>query len=342
MDGSDEATPRVGLRRRLRQLSPIVPRGRYTALAAANHALGLERDRLRAALREQEQVLREKNHIAEVFSSWVPPGHFYSPFPDLAEFDKRSAQLLSPDNQPAAIDLREREQLALFDELAPLIDDAPFPADRGDEYRYHLDNPAYSWADGLILHAMLRHVRPRRVVEVGSGYSSALLLDTAERWLDPGVELTFVEPHDELLRSLLHEGDDRRVTILDVGIQDVPVDVFAALQAGDVLFIDSTHVVKAGSDVNHLFFEVLPSLSPGVVVHVHDIFFPFEYRAHWVREGRAWQETYLVRAFLMYNEAFEIIWFHDLMWSRHRSVVEHRAPSMARAPGGNLWLRKVR
>ena len=109
---------------------------------------------------------------------------------------------------------------------------------------------------------MLRHVQPRRVVEVGSGYSSAMMLDTAEGWLDPDVDITFIEPYDELLRSLLRPGDDERVTILDSAVQDVDLVVFTRLEAGDILFIDSTHVVKAGSDVNHLFFEVLPRWRP--------------------------------------------------------------------------------
>ncbi len=301
-----------------------MPRSRYVHLARVHHRLALE-----------------KGHVEGVFGSWVPPGHFYSPFPDLDEFDKRSAQILALDVQPAGIDLREAEQLALLDELADILADVPFPDERGDKYRYYFDNPAYAWGDGLILHAMLRHVRPRRVVEVGSGYSSAMILDTTEHWLEPGVELTFVEPYDELLRSLLRPGDDERVDILDVGVQDVPLDVFASLQAGDVLFIDSTHVVKAGSDVNHLYFEVLPALAPGVVIHIHDIFFPFEYPAPWVHEGRAWQEAYLLRVFLMYNPAFEITWFQHLMWSWHRAALEARTPAMARNAGGNLWLRKV-
>ena len=339
-DSIDNSAARGNLLTRLRHLSSIVPR-RYVGLLRAKRQLVLEVHHLQEALRAERELLLEKTHIAETFAGWVPPGHFYSPFPDLTEFDKRSAQLLSADNQPAAMDLREAHQLELFDELADLIGDVPFPVERGEEYRYYFDNPAYSWADGLILHAMLRHVRPRRVVEVGSGYSSAMLLDTTERWLDPGVELTFVEPFDELLRSLLREGDDERVTILDVGVQDVPLEVFTRLQAGDVLFIDSTHVVKAGSDVNHLFFEVLPALAPGVVIHLHDIFHPFEYPADWVHEGRAWQETYLLRAFLMYNDAFEITWFQTLMWSRHNSLLQARVPDMARNAGGNLWLRKV-
>jgi predicted O-methyltransferase YrrM len=312
------------LAKRIRDLSPVVTRARYDALARMHHTSALER-----------------THLEHVYGAWVPPGHFYSPFPDLTEFDKRADTLLALDTQPAALDLREEQQLALFDELVAHLGDVPFPVERTDEFRYYFDNPAYAWGDGLLLHAMLRHVRPRRVVEVGSGYSSAMLLDTTERWLDPGVELTFVEPYDELLRSLLRDGDDERVTILDVGVQDVDPEVFTRLGAGDILFIDSTHVVKAGADVNHLFFEVLPSLAAGVVIHIHDIFFPFEYPAPWVHEGRAWQETYLLRAFLMYNPAFQIEWFQHLMWSRHREVIEAKVPDIGRNAGGNLWLRKV-
>jgi predicted O-methyltransferase YrrM len=312
------------LRQRVRDLTPLVPRKMYVGLARAHHELALE-----------------KRHLEHVYETWVPPGHFYSPYPELTEFDKRADQLLSLDSRPEAIALREQEQLELFRELAELLSDVPFPVERRKDFRYFLDNPAYAWGDGLILHAMLRHVKPQRVVEVGSGYSSAMILDTAERWLRPGVELTFIEPYAELLRSLLRRGDDRRVRILELAVQDVEPDVFGQLQAGDILFIDSTHVVKAGSDVNHLFFEVLPRLAAGVVIHIHDIFFPFEYPAPWVHEGRAWQESYLLRAFLMYNSAFEIAWFQHLMWSRHRPELEGLVPDIARNPGGNLWLRKV-
>jgi predicted O-methyltransferase YrrM len=282
-----------------------------------------------------------REQLQRILQPWVPPGHFYSPYPDLREFAARADRLLSVDSQPAAIDLREDAQLELLDQLAGFLRDLPFPAERTDTFRYYCDNPAYGSGDGLILHAMLRHVRPRRVVETGSGYSSAMILDTTEGWLDAGVELTFVEPHSELLRSLLRPGDEERVRILEVGVQDVDPEVFAQLQADDVLFIDSTHVVKAGSDVNHLFFEVLPRLAVGVVVHIHDIFFPFEYPAPWVHEGRAWQEAYLLRAFLMYNATFEIEWFQHLMWSRHRPLLEDRVPGIGRSVGGNIWLRKV-
>jgi hypothetical protein len=159
-----------------------VPRHRYDELARAHEQLRLEKLHAERMLHE---VTQEK-HQLEAYRTWVPPGHYYSPYPDLADFDARAERLLDVSRDLPAVDLRERQQLALLDDLAPLMVDLPFPADRGDEHRYWFDNPAYSWGDGAVLHAMLRHVRPQRVVEVGSGYSSALLLDTVEGWRAAG------------------------------------------------------------------------------------------------------------------------------------------------------------
>jgi hypothetical protein len=309
----------------------------------------LER-RYQAALKAKDEVeqtlentLLQLNHVRTFYETWVPTGHFYSPYPDQAEIDRRAEAIFDTSKDPLGIDLRVDEQFALFDQLATLLeDDLPFPADKGDEFRYYFDNPAYAWSDGMILHAMLRHIRPRRIVEVGSGYSSAMTLDTTERWLDGDVELVFVEPYTELLNSLLRPGDEQRVTVLEQAVQEVDLETFTSLAAGDVLFIDSTHVSKAGSDVNHLYFEVLPRLAEGVWVHVHDIFHPFEYSEAWVREGRAWQEAYVLRALLMFSDTFEIRWFQDYMWQHHRQTLEARLPLMAKNSGGNIWLQRAK
>jgi predicted O-methyltransferase YrrM len=291
--------------------------------------------------RRRRQLEAENRHLREVYATWVPPGHFYSPFPDLEDYDRRAADLRDPYRDVPAIDLREPEQLDLVDAVGALVADIAFPEhpDPNGTTRYWFDNPAYAHGDGTVLHGMLRHLRPRRVVEVGSGFSSAMILDTVDGWLT-GTELTFIEPHPGLVRGLLRPGDEQRVTIHEAAVQDVSPDVFDQLDRGDVLFVDSTHVVKAGSDVNHLVFEVLPRLRAGVWVHLHDIFFPFEYPEAWVREGRAWHEAYLVRAFLAFNASFDIRWFQDFLWARHRERLE-RIPWVAKNPGANLWLEKV-
>jgi hypothetical protein len=113
-----------------------------------------------------------------------------------------------------------------------------------------------------------------------------------------------------------------------------------ALRSGDVLFVDSSHVAKIGSDVNSLFFDVLPNLAPGVVVHVHDIHYPFEYPKDWVFEGRAWNEAYLLRAFLTMNTDYEILLFNSYLSCFHIDEVAQLMPGWRINPGGSIWLRR--
>jgi len=271
-----------------------------------------------------------------------PLGHFYSPVPSLVEVERRAARLFGPPPRALpGIDLREAQQLALLAELAVLAADHPFSDERRPGLRYFFDNPAFAWGDGLVLHGMLRRFRPRRIVEVGSGYSSCATLDTVERFLGGAAACTFVEPYPELLLSLLLPGDRERVEIVSAAVQDVGIDRFAALEENDLLFIDSTHVSKIGSDVNALFLEVLPSLRPGVLIHVHDIFYPFEYPRAWVEEGRAWNEAYLLRALLAGGEDFEILLWNGWLQAFHPERTARALPLFPRNPGGSIWLRRV-
>ena len=197
------------------------------------------------------------------------------------------------------VDLRLGQQVALLDELGPALARWPYGDEAGRRgLRYQTDNDFFGWTDSQLWYALLATRRPRRVVEVGSGWSTALLLDACDR---EGLEttVTAIEPFPERLRSVMRDGDADRITVRQHKVQDMPADELADLHAGDVLFVDSTHVAKIGSDVNHLVFDVFPRLPPGVLVHVHDIAYPFEYPQEWVEEGRAWNEAYLLRAFLL-------------------------------------------
>ena len=193
-------------------------------------------------------------------------------------------------------------------------------------------------ADASVLRGMLLHFRPKRIVEIGSGYSTALVLDVAERDL-PGMRIACVEPHADRLRSRLRAGDDQRLVLLEQPLQALDIDELAGgLHAGDFLFIDSTHVVKAGSDVLWLLLRVLPALAPGVIIHLHDVHWPFEYPDDWIREGRDWNEAYFVHAFLAYNSRFRILLFADWLAAEHPELV---APENRGVSGGSLWLEKV-
>jgi len=261
---------------------------------------------------------------------YIPPGHFYSPLTSAA--DTRRA--LRHDGTTPGVDLRETAQLALAARLRPTLD-APFTGPR-----YVPDNPVFCAADAAVYRAILRDLRPARVIEAGSGYSTAAALDEADSNPElAGLNVTCIEPGPARLLSLLRPGDHERVSILRQPVQDVPFTAFDALRAGDILFIDSTHVVKAGSDVVHLVLGVLPRLVPGVVVHVHDMFWPFTYPAEWLREHRDWTEAYLIQAFLSGNDGWEILLFSSWLWQRHPQAVPARLAGLA---PGSLWLRKIR
>jgi predicted O-methyltransferase YrrM len=196
----------------------------------------------------------------------------------------------------------------------------------------------YEAVDAAIYHSLLRHLRPRRVLEVGSGYSTAVALDTIEaHGLDTVVEC--IEPNPERLQGRLRPGDD--VHLRQQLVQDVPVEVFIELEAGDFLFIDSTHVVKAGSDVVWTTLQVLPRLKPGVVVHIHDMFWPMEYPDRWLRQRRDWSEIYLIHAFLAGNPAWRVLFFNDQALLAHPEVAAEYFPDLPGHRPGGLWLEKI-
>ena len=112
------------------------------------------------------------------------------------------------------------------------------------------------------------------------------------------------------------------------------------LADGDVLFIDSSHVGKAGSDVNDLFFRIIPNLAPGVLVHVHDVLWPFDYPLDWLKEGRAWNEAYLLRAFLQFNSEWDVLYFNAWMGTHHAEAVREKAPLMLEETGASFWMRR--
>ena len=288
------------------------------------------------------RAARERLAPAPPYRQGWEPGHFYSPIPDLEEVAARAGQIFDYGiTSIPGVDLNEAGQAARFGELSRFYADQPFADEPGEKNRYGFANPNFQQGEAIILQAFMRSSSPRRIIEVGSGHSSAAMLDTDEIFLGRRTEITFIEPYPQLLESLMRPGDKQRVAILPSPIQDVPLDLFATLESGDILFVDSSHVAKTGSDVNHIFFRVLPLLAPGVLVHFHDINYPFEYPREWVMGGRSWNEAYLLRAFLMYNHAFRIEFFAGYWaWHRHAEL-EAGMPLCARSPGSSIWLQRV-
>jgi hypothetical protein len=218
----------------------------------------------------------------------------------------------------------------------------PFPEQPPARLRYVLDNNAFNYMDGLVLYAMLRHIQPRRLIEIGCGHSSCAALDTNELFLENRIEYTFIEPYPQLLYTLVKDSDRERIHVIQQRLQEVDLEIFAQLEAGDILFIDSTHVSRLNSDVNRIFFEILPALKPGVIIHLHDIYYPFDYPLEWHQEGRVWTEGYLARAFLEFNPAYEILFWGSYLNHFHQEKILQHMPLGVKNAGGSFWLKKVR
>jgi predicted O-methyltransferase YrrM len=281
-------------------------------------------------------------------SSKYVPGHFYSPVPDMQELLRDEPRIFNSNvTEIPGIDLNSKEQVKLLEVLSAYYREIPYdfanPDHDNRNLRYRVKDAAYRYSDVVMLYSMMRHFKPGRIVEVGSGYSSAVMLDTNDLFLNGSVAMTFIDPDTARLEALLRPEDSQRYVIHKKRVQDVDPAVFSQLKDNDILFIDSSHVMKTGSDLNYLLFEVLPLLNTGVLVHFHDIHFPFEYPRKWIMEYKwIWNENYALRAFLMYNSAFRIIHFNSFLHRLKRKWFEEYMPDclIGENETGSIWIKK--
>jgi hypothetical protein len=269
-----------------------------------------------------------------------PIGHYYSPVVDPDELAKSSFGKQRKPDELLCIDFN-------YEKMKPLIATAltartmSLPEEATPEFRYYVNNDMFGIGDAIVLSAFLSHFKPANWIEVGSGFSSAILLDTLDRDSTLKTKVVFIEPNTDRLEALIRQEDRERVSIIKSIVQDVPLETYEILGAGDVLFLDTTHISKTGSDVNHEVFQILPRLKPGVIVHFHDVFDVLEYPDEWIyKENRSWNEQYLLRAFLMYNDNFEVLYANDAFAKHNRGFIKEICPDILRNPGGGLWLLK--
>lgn len=295
---------------------------------------------LEGALWSKWQFMKNIKHHLRMH---YPAGHFYSPIPSLDDVMKHQGRIFTLKQHYAdGVDINEAGQVALLGSFEPYLKAIDFPKHKTEGRRYYSDNQSFLCTDAAMLTCFIQHFRPRRIVEVGSGFSSGVILDAVSMHLSGQVSCTFIEPYPEVLYRIISQADAGQVSILERGIQDVELSVFEALEAGDIFFVDSSHVSKVDSDLNRIMFEILPALKPGVIVHFHDIFHGFEYPQQWVAEGRAWNENYILRAFLQYNDRFEVLMFNDFVSRYHADKL---APMLTGCKvgafqSGSIWLRK--
>ena len=281
----------------------------------------------------------------------VTPSHFYFPVPDLRSFQGKN---WTECHWSARVDLDLQGQIErLENELLPFAAEWTFPeASTGVDCEFHFNNGYFERIDAEVAYSFVREHKPKRIIEVGSGNTTRLLAaalrrNTAEGF--PG-ELITIEPYPA---PFLKKGIPGLTKLLVQPVQSVPLDLFRTMQVNDVLFIDSTHVVSMDSDVLYECLRILPELAPGVLVHFHDIFTPFDYPKKFVMTNLCfWAEQYLLEAFLSFNSAYKVVWSSSAMQQFHPDVLRRTFPawegSFARMPaelkvfapsmdGNNVW-----
>ena len=269
-----------------------------------------------------------------------PAGHYYSPLPERREMLTQLVAANADRTEPPDIDFNRPKQFELLTAFQALYRDLPFPEEKNDDCRYYYNQLVFCYADAIFLYSFLRHFQPKRIIEVGSGFSSAVILDTVEKFFPKQPEITFIDPEPERFQEVVKSYREN-VPIITKKVQDISIATFDALTAGDLLFIDSSHVVKCGSDLQFLMFEVMPRLPAGTFVHFHDIFYPFEYPVEWLLNGRYWNEIYFIRAFLSFNSAWEIVFFNSYVAATFEKFLSANMPLCLKSTGGSLYLRKT-
>jgi hypothetical protein len=301
--------------------------------------MGMIRNTLSYALDRLPYVRRLRKTLREAGA--FPPGHFHSPIPNHAEVLRQVESIKATKSEVCDVRFNYQEQFEVLKAFSAFYNDLPFPIQRNDACRYYYDQSMFCYPDAIFLYSFLRHTRPSAIIEVGSGFSSAVILDTVDRFFPAVPQITFIEPEPRRLNQLLRDIDRKKVRVLEEQVQSVPINLFHSLRAGDLLFIDSSHVLKYGSDLQFLLFEVLPLLPVGIYVHFHDVFETFEYPPGWLLGGWYWNEAYFLRAFLTNNNAWEIYFFNNYVRRQFEKYLEEKMPLCLKNIGGSLYIRRV-
>lgn len=273
----------------------------------------------------------------------VVPNHFYAPIPDTREIPdhywERPSELVG-------IDLSENTQLALLEEFRGKYKSEydQFSDPKSSPIRFSLPNRSFGPVDAEVLYCMIRHFKPNTVMEIGSGNSTLLSAEAIlrnSRETGNSANLIAIEPYPN---RILEKGVPGLTRLIKAPVQEVPLSEFERLQENDILFIDSSHVLKAASDVQYEYLEIVPRLKKGVIVQFHDIFLPFSYPKSWlVDELRFWNEQYILQALLSFNRSFAVLWAGSYMNRTHPEALNRAFRSYSSNIGipGSFWIRRV-
>jgi predicted O-methyltransferase YrrM len=269
--------------------------------------------------------------------------HYYQPLINPKKHLKKS---LRDNRRLPGIDFNDREQLDLLDKFDFNTELLEFPVDKrketaGAEFFYN--NGMYCSGDAEYLYNMIRLFKPSRIIEIGSGQSTLMALNAIDK--NKAADKNYhcdhicIEPFEEPWL------ETKNIKVIRSKVEDLDIGFFEQLESNDILFIDSSHIIRPQGDVLFEYLEILPVLKPGVIVHIHDIFTPKDYPDQWIfDEHRLWNEQYLLEAFLSFNGQFEIIGATNYLSHHYTKEFSAKCPVFAKQPGrepGAFWMRRV-
>lgn len=265
--------------------------------------------------------------------------HYYEPFFDPSDF--RYCQ--EEDRELPGVDLRVEHQLSLLDKLNYQSELQSFPLLSNGRREFYYYNDFFAPGDAEFLYVMIRDLRPKRIIEVGSGNSTLMILNAlnANGKDNPEYrcELTCIEPYES------HWLEERGISVMRKRVEEIDTVFFSTLESGDILFIDSSHVIKPQGDILYLYLQILPLLRSGVFVHIHDIFTPRDYLNHWmVDKLQLWNEQYLLESFLSMNKDFTVIAALNYLKHHHFERLAAVCPILANKTAsepGSFWVQRV-
>jgi len=267
--------------------------------------------------------------------------HYYQP---LVNPKKHLAKSLRGDRDLPGIDFNTAGQLALLAKFNYGDELLKFPLEKSAQNTYYYNNASYESGDGEYLYQMVRHFKPQRIIEIGSGFSTLMVRNAIAQNKDEDANYhcnhICIEPYE--VQWLEKTG----VEVIRKKVEEIDKSFFQQLRANDILFIDSSHVIRPQGDVLFEYLEILPILNPGVVVHVHDIFMPKDYPDEWIfKQHLLWNEQYLLEAFLTFNDHFKIIGAMNYLTHNYPRELSAKCPIFARQPGkepGAFWMVKTK
>jgi hypothetical protein len=260
-------------------------------------------------------------HLTDRWGYHIRPIHYYEPIPD---FRSITTEQITRRREFPTINFHWDDQLALLHDLTVYRDEL-------STLEFNFNNGYFSGFDAAVYYSLIRHLKPQRIVEIGGGYSTQLASKALAR--NGSGNVICIEPYPERLN-----GAGPTVELIQKRVEEIEVDFFSALDTNDILFIDSSHTVKFGSDVCYEFLDILPRLASGVWVHVHDIFFPHDYPAEWLIERRmALNEQYLLEAFLSFNAQFQVTLANYWLSLDHGNETAHLWPNK---DASSLWMKR--